>query len=208
MWYRQTPIKSDNEQGEICNVIIELSNSKGLCVRVCCPFLTPSGCSLMCQNVVATFSGSSSVVAFAWAAVRRKRMSFRVHLFLCLEVGLNIRPRGFEVIGWIIRIHKDSLYSTTMYSTCVHPLAYLNRCKYKQPRQSVFFQWRVAKSHQKHDYGRVCSDFNGCLGSWSNHWSGRLYKATQGFPMPCLARCQPRQCDSGYKKPTEDLWAA
>lgn len=150
------------------------------------PFWHRPGAVWCVKMLLQPFPGSSSVVAF-----------------VPLLAGWSKHKTSV-----VSRSLVDSLYSTTMYSTCVHPLVYLNRCKYKQPRQSVFFQWCVVKSHQKHDYDRVCSDFNGCLGSWSNHWSGRLYKATKGVPMPCLARCQPRQCGSGSKKPTEDLWAA
>ena len=128
-------------------------------MRVCCHFLTPSGCSLMCQDVVATFSGFIFRLCVCLSSCPEKKNELPCALFLCLQVGLNIRlvvSRSLESFGFI-RIPCRVL-------PCIHPLAYLNRCKYKQPRQSVFFQWCVAKSHQKHDYDRVCFDFNGCLG--------------------------------------------
>ena len=91
-----------------------LLNSKDLCVLS----LLDTGCSLMCQIflhpcstqwwIVATFSGSSSVVAFAWAAVRRKLRSKRAS-FLCLQVFSFHQNRGFKIIG-IIWIYEDSSY--------------------------------------------------------------------------------------------------
>lgn len=107
MWYRQTSIKSDptNEQGEIWNGIIELSNSKDLCMFVLSPFDTVR-VQFDVSSVVATFSGFIFRRCVCLSSCPEKKNELQCALFLCLEVGLNIRPRGFEVIG-IIRIHKD-----------------------------------------------------------------------------------------------------